>query len=44
MNNAIKFTNEGGIIELIIELVEDEIDRFFMIMVKDNGVGISFLK
>ncbi len=44
MNNAIKFTRVGGIIQLIIELVEDELNKFFMIMVKDNGAGISFEK
>ena len=31
-------------IQLIIELVEDELYKFFLIMVKDNGVGMSFEK
>ena len=44
MNNAIKFTNEGGIIQLIIELVNEDTIKFFKITVKDNGDGISFEK
>ncbi|OHD08496.1 MAG: hypothetical protein A2086_14770 [Spirochaetes bacterium GWD1_27_9] len=37
IGNAIKFTNDGGLIEVSLEEKEDE----FLIFVKDNGIGIA---
>ena len=40
-SNAIKFTNEGGLIEISLSLVNFKKDKFLLKMeVKDNGVGI----
>lgn len=38
ISNAIKFTHEGGKIELISEITEND---FLKVIVKDNGVGIK---
>lgn len=37
VDNAVKFTNEGGLIEVIIKDLDDKVK----ISVKDSGVGIS---
>ena len=37
INNAIKFTHRGGLVELVI----DETDSEVLVSVKDNGVGMS---
>lgn len=36
LSNSIKFTQEGGLIEILVK----EEDQFFIITVKDNGIGI----
>lgn len=38
MSNAIKFTSEGGVVSVIVDLVEDD---FVRVQVRDTGIGIK---
>lgn len=43
LGNAIKYTNEGGRVEFIVEQLDCEKDDFakYKLVVKDNGIGMS---
>ncbi|MFN3781319.1 MAG: ATP-binding protein, partial [Candidatus Kapaibacteriota bacterium] len=42
ISNAIKFTNEGGVIRIYSQQVEEDGKLFEKISVQDNGIGISY--
>lgn len=41
LSNSIKFTNEGGTIDLDAEVIEEENSKNVRICIADNGIGIS---
>ncbi|OHD19812.1 MAG: hypothetical protein A2086_13755 [Spirochaetes bacterium GWD1_27_9] len=41
LSNAIKFTQKDGVIEVVIDKINDNSKDFVAISVKDNGIGIS---
>jgi len=44
ISNSIKFTPEGGKVEVFLNLEVSDKEKFLQLKVKDNGVGISFVK
>ncbi len=42
VSNAIKFTNEGGVVRIFSKTIEENGVKFEQISVQDNGVGIPY--
>ncbi len=42
VSNAIKFTNEGGVVRIYSKTIEENGEKFEQISVQDNGVGIPY--
>jgi signal transduction histidine kinase len=41
LSNALKFTDEGGLITITSRLVQEFNQTYVQVSVQDNGVGIS---
>jgi len=42
ISNAIKFTNEGGVVRIFSKTIEENAKKYEQISIQDNGVGIPY--